>query len=466
MMQSGVKKVIKSNLSIRHYTPFFLLAVVVLLIISLFSYKNTLDLQESQEEIIRSFQIKSEANYLFSRLAEARASQRDYLLTNNNLDLMPYENARSILRRSMRRMEIYASQSGIEQRERIADLQWSVNVALYFMEDALAFEQNDPEGHEKLLKKMADGTVMFNSVKAQVKQITQREDEHIRQHRLSHMKEASFTPFISFLLILLVLLSLILFFYQINEDITRLRKLNRELELSNFELNSFNHVTSHDLQEPLRKIETFISRLPQEEKKKLSSKSQEYLEKINTSANNMRRLIQDLLTFSQTTTEEKKKEMVSLATIVQEVITGMDDTIAEKKADVQIRGNLPEVYGIPFQLKQLFSNLIDNALKYADSKTPPQIEITARQFVPPKGAAKFIAKHYHQITIKDNGIGFDPQYAEKIFEIFQRLHSKDSQSGSGIGLAICKKIMDNHKGVIRAESQPGKGTSFHMYFPA
>ncbi|HEY8405179.1 MAG TPA: ATP-binding protein, partial [Flavobacteriales bacterium] len=313
---------------------------------------------------------------------------------------------------------------------------------------------------------LEDTDVLTRSVITQINEMLRVEDVHIRNNRLMHIKQSTFTPFGSLLLILFALLALVLFYYQINEDFTQLKAMNKELEITNAELSSFNHITSHDLQEPLRKIETFISRLVEKERDNLSDNGKVYLDKISVSAHNMRRLIQDLLLFSQTNKTEREFEHVSLQEIVQDVLQELEQDLESKKGVVKIKSKLPELTCIPFQIRQLFVNLIGNSIKYSKEGRPLVVEIFHSIYIPTESEKNILPlAKYHEIIVKDNGIGFEQQYANKIFELFERLHQKNQYSGSGIGLAICKKIIDNHSGHIIAEGMPDEGATFHIYLP-
>lgn len=449
----------------KFFTPIFILAICVLLIISTFAYRSTIALDKTQEEITRSYQVKSELISLYAKLKEAESSQWQYMLTERNDLLKPYEEGRERIDKVIKRLELYA-QSSPEQAERLSDLKWSISAALYSLEDGLAIDQEKKLNKDVLIKRISDSNILLGSVRELINEMIKVEDNHIRESRFQNIKESSFTPFGSLLLILFSLLALVLFYYQINEDFLRLKKINYELELTNQELNSFNHITSHDLQEPLRKIETFISRLDDKEKQQLSDNGKQYLEKINSSAKNMRRLIKDLLLFSQTNTTEREFEIVSLQGILDEVKSEIEDELSAKNGQIVFNNVLPEVKVIPFQMKQLFLNLIGNSIKYAKSDVEPLIEISHTTVDADKSLKKSLkGKHFHKISIVDNGIGFDQQYAQKIFELFERLHQKNDYSGSGIGLAICKKIVENHDGGITAEGRPGVGSSFHIYLP-
>ena len=241
---------------------------------------------------------------------------------------------------------------------------------------------------------------------------------------------------------------------------------NRELEANNKELQAFNYVASHDLQEPLRKIQTFISRLIDKDLNSLSENSQQYLLKIQDSSQRMRLLIDDLLQFSRTNKSEKVFEKGNLNELLENSKNELVQIIEDKKAIIT-NEVLPTLNVIPFQMQQLFTNLINNSLKYSQESIAPIINISVSLVdVSTNNLIPFKEKtNYYKIEFKDNGIGFEQQYAQKIFQLFNRLHNKDEYSGTGIGLAICKKIIDNHKGFIFAEGQPNLGATFTIYLP-
>jgi len=259
----------------------------------------------------------------------------------------------------------------------------------------------------------------------------------------------------------------------INFDITdehllniKLQERNNELEKSNQELASFNHVASHDLQEPLRKIQTFISRVSDADRAVISDSAKEYITKIETSAKRMRVLIDDLLLFSRTNTTKKEFIKTDLDELFKNAISELAEVIDDKKAKITV-SDLPKLYVIPYQIEQLFINLIGNSLKYSQPDILPTISIESEKVL----AADYpelldpSVKKYHKITFKDNGMGFDTQFKETIFVLFQRLHSKTDFPGTGIGLAICKKIVENHKGYITADSEINTGSLFTVYLP-
>ena len=241
---------------------------------------------------------------------------------------------------------------------------------------------------------------------------------------------------------------------------TELTKVNNELRV-------FTQIASHDLQEPLRKIQMFASRILDNDYKSLSDKGKIHFEIIEDAATRMRTLIEDLITYSQTNNEERVFEVTNLGDIVREVTADLEDIVSEKSATIEIN-KLGSARVIPFQIRQLMNNLISNALKFSITGTPTHITIdseikTGREF---DTAELFSDKEYCHIMIRDNGIGFEPAYNEKIFEVFQRLNGKEKYKGTGIGLAIVKKIVDNHNGIIKASGEPGKGARFDIYLPS
>lgn len=240
--------------------------------------------------------------------------------------------------------------------------------------------------------------------------------------------------------------------------------INKKLIKSNHDLEQFAYIASHDLQEPLRKIQAFSELIGRNLDN--GELSRRYLEKVISSARRMTDLIISVLHYSRLSKADEPFEEVDLNEIVENIKTDFELAIQEKNAVVNT-DILPAVKGIPLQLNQLFYNLIGNALKF--SEKAPVINISTRE-LSGKEVAEVVPDHeesspYIELKIQDNGIGFEQHFAEQIFTIFQRLHSKQDYSGTGIGLALCKKIVENHNGAIRAESRPGEGATFYIYLP-
>ena len=246
----------------------------------------------------------------------------------------------------------------------------------------------------------------------------------------------------------------------------QLERKNRQLEQSNQELASFSYVASHDLQEPLRKIQGFSNRIIEVEAEKFSPSARDYFERIISAASRMQNLIDALLNFSRTNTQDQIFEVTDLNIILNEVKVALKENIEDKQA-VFTADVLPTIPVIPVQIHQLFLNLIGNAIKYNKQGIPPVVKISVDvvKTALDNGAELDPAFSYWKISFEDNGIGFEQQYESKILELFQRLHGRTEYSGTGIGLAICKKIVQNHNGVLKAIGKSGIGSIFSVYFP-
>ena len=259
----------------------------------------------------------------------------------------------------------------------------------------------------------------------------------------------------------------------ITQDITEefLIKLDLEqnnvvLEANNSELQAFNYAASHDLQEPLRKIETFLSRLRDTNYENLSDNGKQYMDRTLVAANRMRSLIDDLLHFSRTTRSEASFERTDLNLLLQNAKEELAHLVEEKRAEITTEP-LPVLEVIPFQIQQMFVNLIGNSLKYSSSNREPRIEITCTKTSSDLEPVirNEVKTNYYKLVFKDNGIGFENQYSERIFTLFNRLHSREDYRGTGIGLAICKKVIENHNGYIYAQGEPGVGSIFTILLP-
>ena len=244
------------------------------------------------------------------------------------------------------------------------------------------------------------------------------------------------------------------------------RILNDELKAANKELANLNWISTHDLKEPLRKIQIFASKVLDRENPDLSAQVKDSVERMRFAAEKMQLLIEDILAYSKTGNMEKVFEPTDMNDLLKGVLGELCDTMDDKNAVVTMNP-LPELQVIPFQIHQLFVNLISNALKFSKENIAPVIDIQVNEV----GGETILSdsslanKTYHEIIIQDNGIGFEKEYESRIFDVFQRLHPAHKYPGTGIGLAICKKIMENHKGFIKADSELDIGSRFLLYFP-
>jgi signal transduction histidine kinase len=247
---------------------------------------------------------------------------------------------------------------------------------------------------------------------------------------------------------------------QVERANAELAKTNAELERradelarSNAELEQFASIASHDLQEPLRKVRTFTGRVSEIESTTLSQRGRDYLRRADASAARMQRLIEDLLMFSRVATQTRPFVDVDLGQVTREVLEDLDDLVRRTDAVVRV-GPLPTIAADPPQMHQLLQNLISNALKFRRGGVRPEVDLSA-----------VVANGSMRLVVRDNGIGFEPQYAERIFRVFERLHGRGAYPGTGIGLAVCRKIADRHGGTITAEGALGRGAALTVTLP-
>ncbi|WP_179956400.1 sensor histidine kinase [Melittangium boletus] len=244
-------------------------------------------------------------------------------------------------------------------------------------------------------------------------------------------------------------------FTAINTDITELKRTQLHLERSNRELESFAYVASHDLQEPLRKILTFGERLKSTSTQGLGAEGRDYVERMLKAAARMRGLIEDLLAYSRVSSSNRPFTSVNLAAVAHEVLEDLSAMTERTGASVTL-GELPVLEADPTQMRQLLQNLVANALKFHREGVPPVVSVRAT--IDPR-------LQRCELRVEDNGIGFEEKYTDRIFNVFQRLQGRTQYEGSGIGLAICRKIAERHGGGISARSTPGEGSTFHVTLP-
>jgi signal transduction histidine kinase len=275
---------------------------------------------------------------------------------------------------------------------------------------------------------------------------------------------------LSFSALILILGSYIVIIRELRKRIRTQNDLEENiaaLRSSNMELEQFAYIASHDLQEPLRKIRTFGNRLSEKYSGNLSEDAQNMISRMQSSAEHMQLLMNDLLTYSSLVDQNSaKQEKVDLNVCLQKVLRALNEQIEEKHAVVQA-AELPAISGRPEQLEQLFHNLVCNSLKFTQKGRDPQIiidhETVSGEVIVSRDANP--DRQYHKISFRDNGVGFNESFKDKLFVIFQRLHPKAEYPGTGIGLAICKKVVTNHQGIIQATGKPQEGTVFTVYLP-
>ena len=240
---------------------------------------------------------------------------------------------------------------------------------------------------------------------------------------------------------------------QLARSNAELERRAAELARSNAELDQFASIASHDLQEPLRKVRTFTERVREIDADTLSDRGLDYLQRANASAERMQRLIEDLLVFSRVAMQTRPFAPVDLGQVTREVLEDLDDLVRRSGARVTV-GALPTINADGAQMRQLMQNLISNALKFRREGVTPEVDVSAT-----------VDEEWATIVVRDNGIGFEPQYSRRIFRVFERLHGRGAYPGTGIGLALCRKIADRHGGSVQAGSVVGQGSTFTVRLP-
>ncbi|HLP51662.1 MAG TPA: ATP-binding protein [Chitinophagales bacterium] len=448
----------------------FLAFFAMLLLVSYLSYERINGLIVSSELVGRSNTVKLKLEQAISYMKDAETGQRGFLLTQDSSYLQPFYGAIANTNLLLREIDSLCYDDTL-QRRNVKELQALIAVRYDFL--TVVFQQGDnPQRPGSLNAYLELGRNTMNQVRERIDAMIRLEDHNLKGRISERDKFARFSPLFLLMLSFFTLIAGILAFLKIKNDRQQQEQLvsdltrrerqitakNIELENTNAELASFSYIASHDLKEPLRKIQLFSNRILEKEMQILSTSGKEDFMRVLSGVERMQNLLDALLEFSRTNSSEIVFVPTDLNEVLEEATSDLKDLIEEKQAIIQSEV-LPVVQAVPVQLRQLFLNLISNAIKYSKPDTIPVIKITAERM---SGAGNNQGWHF---SFADNGIGFDQQYEGKIFQIFQRLHGRSEYSGTGIGLAICKKIVTNHNGTISATGNPNVGATFHIFLP-
>lgn len=444
------------------------IATITLFVITYLGFQRINYLIDASNLVNETNVTRIQLEKTYGQLREADSELNSFLITGDTIFYRNFFNAEKNLEDGIARL-FSQMRDNPQQCFRLYRVEKLIEEVYTLMDENI--HGHDPSLQRKNITKINQLT---DKIYAGIGAIEEEELALLEQREGIKTKQEKITPLIIFTLALFALAVMLFAYYRISKELWLRTRVQKELEIknaelvhSNKELEHFAFGSSHDLQEPLRKIETFCSII---EHKNIMSESEEgsmLLNKIQSSARHMRTMVNDLLGFAHFYYSDDEKEMLNLNHIIEEVLQNFQGLIEEKNVVIKV-GALPVLRGMRPQLYRLFQNLISNAIKYA--RDEPMIiirsNITSAEEIMTKVTVKNIAGTFHHITVEDNGIGFEEEFSDKIFLMFQRLHDKRHYEGTGIGLAICKRVVQNHGGFIVADSVKGQGSVFHVYLPA
>lgn len=468
------------------------LVIVVITANSFYVVSTLNDLSALEARLFTTNRVINAVNRLHVAVLRVESGQRGYMLTGDEEYLTDYTETLGVIGELMDEVEVSSFSSDIEdQSVRIEKLLALTKAKINEVIEVVELYKAGNEQQAVILVNSDKGINLYKKFETLFREIDDSERDMQGTHLANLMslrRDSVNTLIISSATTLLLIITVFLLLkinsrehekYQadlesVNEDLeSRIADRTQELSVysdelarSNRELEDFAFVASHDLQEPLRKIRAFGNRLESGYNDVIDERGRDYLARMLNAAERMSMLISDLLAFSRVSTRGKDFDDVNLKTAVESILGDLEIAITEKSAQINV-GDLPTVRGDKSQLEQVFLNLISNALKFQSEGVTPVVNVSARDATEEETKDLLLSEEYEwtKITVSDNGIGFEQSFAEKIFAPFQRLHGRSEYKGTGIGLAVCRRIVERHNGQITATSAPGKGATFSIIMP-
>lgn len=487
----------------------FVTVIVILVVNGFFFYRAAMSLQNSSLQMAQSRETSRAARTLLIALVDAETGQRGYLITGDERYLEPYKNSLKNIHSLMSELKDLTADNA-NQRDYIFTLEKTIPDKINDLEKKIEIQKKQGQEVARQIVLSDEGKKKMDEIRALISDIDliattdlRKWDEQVRTSGRQFNIAILISSFSALLLLSLIYVVTIRYFRervekekvlteanallesrvnertkllaetneQLYEEIQerkqtgeKLQKFTVDLERSNSALQDFAFVASHDLQEPLRIIQGFSGRIQSKFSENLPPEGNDFLRRIQKAAKRMEGLILDLLAYSRLTTKSQPFVSTNLHTIAQEVLDDLEETINRTNGRV-VLADLPTIDADPLQMRQMIQNLVANALKFHKANVPPIVVINSRIIDKESEEHNTREKEFCEITIKDNGIGFDEKYLERIFQPFQRLHSQQDYEGTGMGLAVCRKIVERHDGEITAQSISGQGTTFIVTLP-
>jgi signal transduction histidine kinase len=513
---------------LRQLNIIYVVTTVFLVALSMYSVIKIRDLIDSSHLLTHTYEVKQALQKIEATVAEAESSKRGFLLTGDSSLLQ--KNILTVQSLTLQQAQMESLlQDNTEQVHNLAQLRRAIGEKILSINDIPVGKRLFQLRYETKINTL-EGIQTMDSVKHYVEKMMLVEKHLLSQQQLQFSQRSFITPLLSVVLFFGAVFILLISYHRLQKELrysldlhnqlfslyeektqraaelaiankellyqnsekekraTELEAINDELLfqsqekekrtvellLVNKDLQLFTQISSHDLKEPLRKLQIAASRISHEDYNNLSEKGRGFFSSMRDAANTMQTLIDDLITYSETKREERTFVQTDLRAMIQEVQIGLQERIEAQHATIDI-GELGQASIIPFQFRQLMHNILGNALKFSKPDMPSHIVITGNLIkgkeLPNVLAGKVnvekftLAESYYHIRISDNGIGFEAEYNEKIFEVFQRLHGKTEYKGTGIGLAIVKRIVENHNGIVTATGTLDEGAIFDIYLP-
>ncbi|MBO0948716.1 CHASE3 domain-containing protein [Fibrella sp. HMF5405] len=453
----------------------FILAILLISMgfaLSFYSYTQS---QAANERIAHTFRVINSLEDVFSMAKDIESGTRGYMVIRDSLFLEPRNAALVQLGPKLEQFRKLVADNP-QQQQAVDTLTKLINAKIEISDRQVRLS---PEADISIrLAYLLTGKVRMDAIRQHVAHMTAIEQSFMLQRGDEARQSFKNTLVIIFALSLLTFAVLLITYNLLDQELhrrakneSRLRQYESELqakiqqlEESNQELERFAFVASHDMQEPLRKIQTFGDLLNQQYPPQVDNNGRLYLNKMLTSADRMSKLIRDLLSFSRLKNQPDAFQRISIGDVLDRVLVDLELPIKATNAAITAP-EMPVLDAVPSQIEQLFTNLISNALKYTQAGVPPIVSIRAERVSGSSYPGLQNNQPHYQLSITDNGIGFNEKYLDRIFDVFQRLHAKADYEGTGIGLAICKRVVAYHHGYITARSQEGSGTTFIIVLP-